>query len=324
MTNRRQTKRQCMPNGIRFLFTCLIVMNALFTVQASPEKPSVLLIADGNDDFRQTFASQLHTTLKQYNIDLRSINLEDNSILTSADLNPHDIIITLGSSAADKIYEKNINKPILSTLIPQQTFNAITSNRNSNKEPWSALLIDQPIKRQLLLIKHLFGQQQAIGTILGPYSAPMETELTQQSRNLKQTLVIEKILGTEELIFSLNKLSNNSGVLLAIPDPVAFNRNTIRSILLTTYRQRIPVIGFSQSYVKAGAIASLYTDIPQIAEQTADLAQQFIATGKFNKKFYYPIEFNIVYNTMVANSLKLDLPDTESVIKLIKIDEQKP
>ena len=323
MTYKRRTKQHNIPYGMGFVLSCFILLNALFAAQASPEEPSVLLVADGSNGLMQTFATQLHESLKQHNIDLRSINLEDNNILDSAVLYPHDLVITLGSSAADKILEQNINKPVLSTLIPQQTFNAIIKNRKTSNEPWSALLIDQPIKRQLLLIKHMFGKQEAIGTILGPYSAPMEQELAKQSRNLNQTLFIEKIQATDELIFSLNRLSNNSGVLLAIPDPVAFNKNTIRSILLSTYRHRIPVVGFSQSYVKAGAVASLHTDISQIAEQTANLTQQFFVTGKFSRDFYYPAEFNITYNRMVANSLNQELPDSKKLIQLIKMDEQK-
>lgn len=323
MTIRHQTGQHSIPYGMRLLLICFILLNILLSAQASPEEPSVLLIADGNNALMQNFAAQLHTKLKQHNIDLRSINLETNSKLLPSDLYPHDMIITLGSSAADKILEQKINKPVLSTLIPQQTFNAITSNRKSNDSAWSALLIDQPIKRQLLLIKHLFGKQESVGTILGPYSAPMEKELTEQSRNLNQTLHIEKIQATDELIFSLNKLSDRTSVLLAIPDPVAFNKNTIRSILLSTYRQRIPVVGFSQSYVKAGAVASLHTDIPQIVEQTAFLTQQFFVTGKFSRSFYYPDEFSVSYNRMVANSLNQELPDSSKLIQLIKMDEKR-
>ncbi len=294
-----------------------------FTAQATPDAPSVLLIADGNKPLMQSFASQLHTALSRHDIDLRSINIEDNYNLTPNDISPHDLIITLGSTAADKILEKNINKPILCTLIPQQAFHTINKNNSSNAY-WSALLIDQPIKRQLLFIKYLFGTNETIGTILGPYSAPMEKELTEQSRSLKQTLNIETIQSTDELIFTLHKLSSNSKVLLAIPDPVAFNKNTIRSILLSTYRQQIPVIGYSQSYVKAGAIAALHTDIPQVAQQTADIAQQFFVTGKFARRFYYPSEFSISYNTMVAKSLNQDLPDSAKLIQKIKQDEVKP
>lgn len=320
MTNERQAKPRSIPYGIGFLLSCLLVINSLLTVQASPEEPSVLLVADGNKSLMQSFAAQLHTALSQYNIDLRSINIEDNNILSSNDTHSHELIITLGSSAADKILEQNINKPVLCALIPQQTFHAF-NGKKPNNEPWAALLIDQPIQRQLLLIKHLFGADETVGTILGPYSAPMKKELADQSRALNQTLFIETIQSTDELIFSLNKLSMNSKVLLAIPDPVAFNKNTIRSILLSTYRHQIPVIGFSQSYVKAGAIASLHTDIPQLAQQTADITRQFFVTGKFARSYYYPTEFSISYNRMVADSLNQDLPDSEKLIQLIKRDE---
>ena len=306
------------------LYAWFIVLGLFVNpVHATSEQPSVLLIADGNQSLMQAFSTQLESDFKQRKITLSSLNLDNGSDITSSDLAAYDLIISLGSSTTDKLLQKNINKPVLSTLIPQQTVQAMREAFPDNNS-WSALLIDQPVKRQLLLIKHLFGNHKPIGTILGPYSASMEQELTEQSQALNQSLTIEKIQTSEELAFSLNKLSTSSQVLLAVPDPVAFNRNTIRGILLFTYRHKIPVIGFSQSYVKAGAIASLHTDIAQIAQQAADISRQYFTSGQFSQEYYYPSDFNISFNSMVAGSLQQNLPEPQSIIRLIKQDEAKP
>ena len=45
----------------------------------------------------------------------------------------------------------------------------------------------------------------------------------------------------------------NSEVLLGVPDGVIYNSNNIRNILPSSYRRGIPLIGFSQGYVRAGA-----------------------------------------------------------------------
>jgi hypothetical protein len=52
--------------------------------------------------------------------------------------------------------------------------------------------------------------------------------------------------------------------LLAVPDPLVFNSQTAANILAAAYRRRIPLIGFSPAYTRAGALVSLYSTPDQI------------------------------------------------------------
>ncbi len=99
----------------------------------------------------------------------------------------------------------------------------------------------------------------------------------------------------------LNRIAQTE-VLLALPDNAVFNAENIRNILLSTYRHKQAVIGFSSDMVRAGALASTYSDIEDINVQVAETAAQFVATGSLPAP-QFPRYFRTVVNEGVARSL---------------------
>jgi len=99
----------------------------------------------------------------------------------------------------------------------------------------------------------------------------------------------------------LNRIAQTE-VLLALPDGAVFNAENIRNILLSTYRHKQAVIGFSSDMVRAGALASTYSDIEDIDVQVAETVARFVATGVLPAP-QFPRYFRTVVNDGVARSL---------------------
>jgi len=78
--------------------------------------------------------------------------------------------------------------------------------------------------------------------------------------------LIARHLRSKDTLFSdLDELLIDSDVLLAVPDSEIYNSNSIRNILLSSYRRGIPLVGFSQAYVKAGALCAIFSTPEQLA-----------------------------------------------------------
>jgi hypothetical protein len=103
----------------------------------------------------------------------------------------------------------------------------------------------------------------------------------------------------------LNRIAQTE-VLLALPDNAVFNAENIRNILLSTYRHKQAVIGFSSDMVRAGALASTYSDIEDINVQVAETVAQFVATGALPAP-QFPRYFHTVINEGVARSLDVQV-----------------
>ncbi|NOZ37791.1 MAG: hypothetical protein GXP11_06960 [Gammaproteobacteria bacterium] len=244
----------------------------------------------------------------QHTILLKIISLDDFRQHSAEVDQTADLLIPIGIRATDRVIQHAGSTPILATLVPRSSFNANLKKRTAEMPPdsprsISAILLDQPISRQLNLTQLLFGNVKRIGIPLGPDSQSMRDEIERIARQLKLSIEIENIEPTENLIHQLSRLLDRSDVLLALPDPAIFNRRNVRYILLSTYRKRIPVIGFSQSYVKAGALAATYSSPEQIGKQTAEaiIALQEKPAYKFSAAIP-PKYFSVAINKQVARS----------------------
>jgi ABC-type uncharacterized transport system substrate-binding protein len=101
---------------------------------------------------------------------------------------------------------------------------------------------------------------------------------------------------------------------MAIPDPLIYNRETAQPILLTSYRHQKPVFGYSQSYVRAGALAAVYSSAKQIAKQAVEITLKAQAAGALPPP-QVPKYFSVMVNPQVARSLNIPLMDEEELQK---------
>ena len=100
--------------------------------------------------------------------------------------------------------------------------------------------------------------------------------------------------------------------------PVVYNKKSIRGILLLTYRNKTPVVGFSKSYIKAGATTGLYSTPEQIAIDAAGNIINFFRNNmKFSSNKYRPESFSMDINTRVAKAIKLEIADKNGIINSI-------
>ena len=111
---------------------------------------------------------------------------------------------------------------------------------------------------------------------------------------------------------ALSDLLDESEVLFVLPDATVYNSDTIRNILLETYRKQVPMVGLSPGYVRAGALCAVYSTPQQIAKQAADAIEQFATSGKLPAS-QYPTDFDVSVNTQVARSLGLVIKDAEKL-----------
>ena len=120
--------------------------------------------------------------------------------------------------------------------------------------------------------------------------------------------------GDGDLFSSLQTLLPNVDALLLFPDPLVVNRSSLQNLMLTTYRQRVPVVGYSQNLVDAGALVAVYSTPQQIGQQVAESIQRMLSARHWElPPPAYPKYFTIKTNSSVARSLDIEVP-SEAVL----------
>ncbi len=292
-------------------------------VDAQPAlaKQKLLITYQKPHKFSQQLLDNLQKSIRNagFSVHFRILNQQTLNTFKSKEFS---LIIAIGSKTTQALLHKTIETPVFSVLMPRHLAVKLR-RRYPNKKNWSSLLLDQPIQRQLELITRIAGKQRKIGALLGPYTMELKKTLEQSAKTSEHTLFTETITNTDQLTSALKALSRKSDILLTLPDPVIYNRKTIRGILLLSYRKKLPIIGFSQAYVKAGAIAAIYSEPSQISKQVTGIILNFFKHHKFHQQEYLPDDFSIALNKKVARSLGINLPEKKTIITTIKNIEKR-
>jgi len=153
--------------------------------------------------------------------------------------------------------------------------------------------------------------------LLGKDSADLSATLLTAARDAHMVASIEMVADEADLLPALKRLLPNSDSLLAVPDATIYNRSNIATILLTSYRAKVPLFGFSPSYVKAGALAAVYSQPAQIALQVAEIIQNLPASGSLPAP-QSPRYFSVNVNPQVRLSLELSMDDEAQLLQKLR------
>lgn len=215
-----------------------------------------------------------------------------------------DLYVAAGMDATSSLVR--VAQPVLSVMAPRAGIETLHLPSS-----FAAIYIEQPYSRQLALISAALPQARSVGVL---YSGrPPELALLQQlSSSAKLRLIHREVPEPSRLAADLSLLLQNSDVLLVLPDAAIYRPDTIRNILLETYRQRVPMIGLSPHYVRAGALSAVYSTPEQIARQAVRMLGIYAATGRMPNS-QYPDDFEVAVNTRVARSLGLNIKNAEQL-----------
>jgi hypothetical protein len=227
------------------------------------------------------------------------------------------LAVAVGVRAADALAGLPNRPPVLAVLVPRAWYLKPGRARlTEGGHRASAIYLDQPFERQTALIRLAFPDVRRVGVLLGEEQASLLGELTEAMRRQRLELVHALLGNQDRLIATLETVLSEADLLLALPDSQVFNRNTAQSLFLTSYRYRDPVLGYSRSLTRAGALLSLHSSPAQIGRQAAEWIAQALDSAQTSLPAPgYPVYFSVSINEQVARSLGFTLPSEAELEK---------
>ncbi|MFH2134993.1 MAG: ABC transporter substrate binding protein [Pseudomonadota bacterium] len=279
---------------------CLLVLlslSGLSTLHAAPLRVGIFH-AEEREQYRSFEAALRHELAGLDDITLVSTEAVPQQI---------DLLVAVGGAKpSQRLSDAAI--PVLHVMTSRAQFG---SHGQTPSNRTTAIYMDQPLSRQIKLLRTALPQARTIGVLVSSTPAVL-AELIPLAEAAGLTVNVQTAAEPSGLAAGLSEVLAVSDALLVLPDAEIYRSDTIRNILLETYRQRVPMIGLSQNYVRAGALCAVYSTPLQIAEQTARIVSQFARTRKL-PDYQYPQEFEVAVNTQVARSLGLTIKSAEQL-----------
>jgi hypothetical protein len=300
--------------GMLFLLMCLAPATSAY---ASDTSESIVFVLSGDAPVYERVANAAEQRIKNNCnsgfIDCKKLVFKNVAFENAADEIANDTLltITLGIKASKWANNSQGDKKIISAMLPYDpSKNTPLGASNST----ARIYIDQPYERYFDLIKTTTPRLGRVGLLVHENNLDQVDLITEIANSRGLTLKTSIVSAERSVGEALSYLLDDIDVLLALPDSRIHNSQTISHILTTAYRNNIPVIGFSSAYVKAGAIAGVYTSLEDIAHQVSDTVLNFLIQKRFDSHSQHASYFSVSFNFEVARSLGLP-PISPSEIK---------
>lgn len=226
-----------------------------------------------------------------------------------------NLLITVGVKAAEQITEQGNGVPLLSVLVTEDWYrNQGRAKFAASGRSYGVVLLEQPLERQMRLIRQAFPRATKLGAVVGRRNAELLEDL-QTAAGAAGLILVGAVAESESsLVATLSQTLKEADLLLAVPDAEVLNRNTVQSVLMTTYRYRDPVVGYSMALSRAGALVSLYSTPGQIGRQAGEIAVKALDGGKL-PILQWPKYYSVSVNGHVARSLGISVPAEDVLMR---------
>jgi hypothetical protein len=205
------------------------------------------------------------------------------------------LYIAIGPEALREVAARKCDCAVISAFTSSQVWRGIAAKAPPARIASMTAVYAEPAPAdQLRLVALLYRRPVRVAAIVGPDTAFLKPALAGAAEVLE-------FAPDDDINRVLNRIAQ-SQVLLALPDSAVYNTENIRDILLSTYRHKQAVVGFSSDMVKVGALASTYSEVEDINAQVAEIAAAYVATGELAPP-QFPRYFRTIVNQGVARSL---------------------
>ena len=307
---------------LRWLSAWLCLALAMLGAQAG--EPSVVLVSSELSPAYVELADALVAELDRGGVPREAIRR-----MTAADFAAQErpapaLFVALGMRAAAVLAQSDVRVPILCTLLPRASFERILAESGRKVSgQFSAIYLDQPLSRQLELLRLMLPRAKRLGVLWGDVSITQQAALEAAAASRGWRVVSARVGPPEALFPALAKVLDDADVLLALADPQIYHGGTIQNILMTSVRVRVPLVAFSPAYVKAGALAAVYVTPAQIGLQAGALARAVLQGRGLPGVPQYSREFEVSVNMPVAHALALSL-DAAALTARLRLLERSP
>ena len=223
--------------------------------------PRVLLYAAG--DTQQLRAAQRGVREALGSTPIVEIPADDGGerLKTAAREDPGAAIIALGPEAALRAAR---DAPALATI------DCMSTQAGAGAKAVPAAI---PFEQQSAWLKRLLPGARYIGVLYDPaQNSELVGALAAALRAADLNPVLAPVATPAMLPPALTRLSTSADALLAVPDTTVYTRETVKALLLFSFRHKLPLIGLSETWVHAGALYALDWDYRELGAFCGRLA----------------------------------------------------
>ena len=239
-------------------------------------------------------------TIDVYNLKGNSENAQE--VLRTLKDDPPMMFFTIGPLATQAVLTESGEVPVLASLTGHL-------DNLKKKGNLTGVGLEFSLETQFEVMRRIVPDLANIGVLFSPKENLEMVDLARGiAKKLGMTLVPKPIEAPREIPDALDSLANNVDLLWGVTDQVVLSPQTAEPILLFSFRNTVPFVGLSASWVKAGSLYALERDYGDIGSQCGEVAVKVLNnTPPRTIPVAYPRKVLYTINLKTARHMKMEL-----------------
>lgn len=215
-----------------------------------------------------------------------------------------DLVLTLGTLATRESLHRYRGVPVVAGMI-------LSPDELKGAPNATGVFLQFPVETELEWLSRLVPSIRRVGIIYhSEESKARVLEAERLAAGVNLDIQAYQIDRPQELPDALENLADRADALWGVTDPMVFNPETAKSLLVFSFRHQIPLIGHSTPWVRAGALYALDRDYSDIGAQCAEMAEKILAgQSPGSMPPVPPRKVRYALNRKTAEQMKLTLTD---------------
>jgi putative ABC transport system substrate-binding protein len=262
-----------LPSAFALLW---LLASPLFAAAEGRPRPTVVVIASVGSEAHRSAIEGIQAALASSPAEVRILDVNQASSVARGGLPvapASGVIIAVGSEAILVVEAERPKVPAVYTMILRRRPEWDVQGRPAPV----TVPLDVSLTSLLARLKDLFPGKTRLGIILNAGSGETSgAQLQARAQQLGFTVRIAECAGAAQLLAALVSLRNHADFVWCLPDGSLYNSATVKPLILASLQNRLPLIGFSESFAKAGAAIGIYPDFREVGVQAGEAARQLI------------------------------------------------
>lgn len=280
---------------------------------AQPRAPRITVVLGQDiEPYRQTLAGfrralARHAPAPEYRVVV--LPGADGTAAARLDFDPgsrSDLILAIGGAAARAVRARAPREPVVVAAVLDSQ---IPPARGEARPALTGVSMEFPFAQQFQALRAVAPRARRVGTLYARDNRQRLAPALDAAREAGLTLTAVEIASVNDLPEALAGLLGRIDILWAFPDATVFSQETAPYIILETLRRRVPFMGLSQNFVKAGSLLSLYCDFGDIGAQAGAMARDILDGRRpAGGEIVPPRKALLAINLRVADVIGLGIP----------------
>lgn len=220
------------------------------------------------------------------------------------------LVLTIGSLSTRIACQEIKDIPVVFSMVLNPVASGFVKSMESSGNNLTGVSLDIPIRHQFENLKSVVPRIKKIGVLYNPKNTAIVVRKAQRvAEELGLQLIAKPVNSEKDVPEALKELCRRIDALWSVADSTVFSPQSVRFIILHTLRNKIPFMGLSPSFVKAGALLALSWDYEDIGRQSGEIAAEVLAGKKpAELPIATPRKTFLFLNLRVAEQIGIKIP----------------